>query len=71
VIYTFAAGNERALNDDVNGEGWLNSMYTITVGAIAKDHQLASYSSTGGLTHATVMCNGSMAAVCISCVTAL
>jgi kexin len=47
VIYTFASGNERAYGDDVNGEGWLSSIYTITVGAIGKDMQLSSYSSTG------------------------
>ena len=47
IVYVFAAGNEFMQEDDVNYEGWLNSMYTITVGAIAGDDKHSSYSSAG------------------------
>ncbi|GMH97497.1 hypothetical protein TrVE_jg7227 [Triparma verrucosa] len=47
IVYVFAAGNEFMQEDDVNYEGWLNSMYTITVGAIAGDNKHSSYSSAG------------------------
>jgi len=47
VVFVFASGNEYTNGDDVNFEGWLNSQYTITVGAIAGDDKHSSYSSIG------------------------
>ena len=42
-IFVFASGNEFNIGDDVNGEGYLNSIRTITVGAVGVDGRLASY----------------------------
>lgn len=47
IIYVFAAGNEYNRYEDVNTEGWLNSRFTIVVGAVGKNSKHASYSSTG------------------------
>ena len=47
VVYVFAAGNEYSSGDDVNYEGYLNSRFTISVGAVGKDLRHASYSSVG------------------------
>ncbi|KAH8061086.1 serine-type endopeptidase [Aureococcus anophagefferens] len=47
VVYVFAAGNEYGSGDDVNYEGYLNSRYTISVGAVGKLQKHASYSSVG------------------------
>ncbi|CAB9514520.1 Furin-like protease 1, isoform 1 [Seminavis robusta] len=47
IIYVFAAGNELDMAEDVNMEGWLNSRFTITVGAVGKDGLHASYSTPG------------------------
>ena len=47
VVFVFASGNEFTVGDDVNYEGWLNSQYTIAVGAIAGDNKHSSYSSVG------------------------
>jgi kexin len=47
IIYVFSAGNEFAVGDNVNFEGFLNSIYTISVGATGQDTTHASYSSAG------------------------
>lgn len=47
IIYVFASGNENDIYEDVNMEGWLNSRFTIVVGAVGKDGTHASYSTTG------------------------
>ncbi|CAB9503760.1 Furin-like protease 1, isoform 1 [Seminavis robusta] len=47
IIYVFAAGNEFAKAEDINMEGWLNTRFTIIVGAVGKNGYHASY-STGG-----------------------
>jgi subtilisin-like proprotein convertase family protein len=47
IIYVFAAGNEWAEGDNVNFDGWLNSIYTISVGALSPDGTHAYYSSAG------------------------
>ena len=46
-IFTFASGNAHREGDDVNFNGWTNSRYAITVGAVGKDGYHADY-STGG-----------------------
>jgi len=46
-IFTFASGNAFTEGDDVNFNGWTNSRYAITVGAVGKDGYHADY-STGG-----------------------
>ncbi|CAB9529484.1 Furin-like protease 1, isoform 1 [Seminavis robusta] len=47
IIYVVASGNEYAYYENVNFEGWLNTRFTIVVGAVGKDGLHASYSSTG------------------------
>jgi len=50
-IYVFAAGNEYTTGDDVNFEGYLNSRFTITVGAVGHEGYHSSYSSQGAAVH--------------------
>jgi subtilisin-like proprotein convertase family protein len=48
--YLFAldcVGNDRTLGVDSNADGYLNSRFTICVGAVGKDSVAASYSTTG------------------------
>lgn len=47
VIYVFAAGDGYALGVDINANGYLNSRFTIAVGAVGHDGLHASYSTTG------------------------
>ena len=47
MVFVFAAGNEYQIGDDVNYEGYLNSRFTISVGALGRDLKHASYSSSG------------------------
>jgi len=47
IVYVFAAGNEFTSGDNVNFEGWLNSIFTISVAATALDGEHAYYSSAG------------------------
>ena len=47
IVYVFAAGNEYTGNGNTNFEGYLNSRYVMTVGAVGMDLLHASYSSTG------------------------
>ncbi|KAH8073286.1 serine-type endopeptidase [Aureococcus anophagefferens] len=47
IVYVFAAGNEYTGNGNTNFEGYLNSRYVMTVGAVGVDLLHASYSSTG------------------------
>lgn len=47
LIMTFAAGNEFTRGETINMEAWLNSRYTISVGAVGKDGLHSSYSTTG------------------------
>lgn len=51
VIYVFASGNEYEIGDNVNFEGWLNSIYTISVAGTAMDGKHAVYSSAGAPVH--------------------
>ncbi|KAG5462156.1 MAG: peptidase S8/S53 domain-containing protein, partial [Olpidium bornovanus] len=43
-IYVFAAGNGRAVEDNCNFDGYANSPYTISIGAITKEGVQAYYS---------------------------
>mmetsp|Transcript_153 Transcript_153/g.388 ORF Transcript_153/g.388 Transcript_153/m.388 type:complete len:1944 (+) Transcript_153:467-6298(+) len=47
IIFAFASGNSFTELDDVNFNGWTNTRYTITIGAVGKDGMHADY-STGG-----------------------
>ena len=47
MVFVFAAGSEYQIGDDVNYEGYLNSRFTISVGALGRDLKHASYSSSG------------------------
>lgn len=46
-IFTFSSGNSFLRGDDVNFNGWTNSRYTITVGAVGKNGIHSDYSSAG------------------------
>ena len=46
-MYVFSAGNEYTMGDDVNYEGYLNSRFTISVGAVYSDLTHSLYSSSG------------------------
>ncbi|TPX68172.1 hypothetical protein SpCBS45565_g03242 [Spizellomyces sp. 'palustris'] len=43
-IYVFASGNGGALSDNCNFDGYTNSIYTITVGAVDRDNEHPVYS---------------------------
>jgi len=47
MVFVFAAGNEFDIGDDVNYEGYLNSRFTLSVGALGRDLKHSSYSSSG------------------------
>jgi Subtilase family/Proprotein convertase P-domain len=47
VIFVMSAGNERATGESTNGQKYVASRYTISVGAVDKNEQHASYSSIG------------------------
>ena len=47
MVLVFASGNEFRKGDDVNFEGYLNSRFTISVGAVGQDLKHARYSSSG------------------------
>jgi subtilisin family serine protease len=47
IIYIFATGNDHQAGDDANFAGFVNTRFTISVGAVGKDELHASY-STGG-----------------------
>ena len=47
IIYVFASGNDNGAGADTNMEGYLNSRFTISVGAVGKDEKHASYSTSG------------------------
>ena len=46
-VFVFAAGNEFATYENMNAEGYTNSRYVISVGAIAGDNKHSLYSSAG------------------------
>jgi len=47
IVYFFAPSNGYKAGNDVNFEGYANSRFTISVGAVGKDGIHASYSTTG------------------------
>ena len=53
VIFVFSAGNARNLGADVNSDGFVNTRFSIAVGAVGKDRKHASYSSTGAAVFVT------------------
>lgn len=46
-IYVFAAGNGRAVGEDVNRNGYANALESIAVGAIRENGEVAPYSEPG------------------------
>ena len=48
IIYVFAAGNEHDLGSNVNFDGYMNTRFTIAVGATSKGDALHAYYSTSG-----------------------
>lgn len=46
-IFVWAAGNELTEGTDVNFDGYQNSRYTLSVGAVGKDRKHTSYSTPG------------------------
>jgi kexin len=47
IIFVWAAGNAYAYGEDTNFEGFLNTRFTISVGAVGKDGKHTSYSTPG------------------------
>jgi len=47
IIFVMPAGNGYVLGDTTNNQGWVNTRYTISVGAVDKKGEHASYSATG------------------------
>jgi subtilisin-like proprotein convertase family protein/subtilisin family serine protease len=47
IVFVFAAGNEFMTGEPMNSEGYTNSRYVITVGAIAGDNKHSLYASSG------------------------
>ena len=47
IVYVFSSGNEYTASGNANFEGYLNSRYVMTVGAVGMDLLHSSYSSTG------------------------
>ena len=47
VVYCWAAGNGRAVNDSANFDGYASSRYTIAVGASGADGNVSYYSESG------------------------
>eukprot|EP00934_Nitzschia_sp_Nitz4_P002403 Nitzschia sp. Nitz4//scaffold272_size25479//3836//8863//NITZ4_008307-RA/size25479-processed-gene-0.9-mRNA-1//-1//CDS//3329545219//2398//frame0 len=47
IVYLFAAGNAFGTGDNTNFQGFTNTRFVITVGAVGKDSMHASYSTTG------------------------
>jgi len=50
-VHVFAAGNSRALGDDVNYHNYQNSIYTMAVGATDASGRVASFSTPGVALH--------------------
>jgi kexin len=47
IIFVWAAGNAYSYGEDTNFEGFLNTRFTISVGAVGKDGKHSSYSTPG------------------------
>jgi len=47
VVHVFSAGNEYKVGENVNFEGWLNSIFTISVAATNRADSHSSFSSAG------------------------
>ncbi len=62
-IFTWAAGNGRANNDNSNYDGWVNSIYTIGVGAHGNDGIVSWYSEPGASMLISTPSNGGPAGI--------
>ena len=58
-IYVWAGGNGRAHKDNVNYDGYANSIYTIAIGAIDSNGNQAYYSESGASLFAVTPSSGS------------
>lgn len=47
VVFVMSAGNNHVYGDSTNGQKWINTRFTISVGAVDKNGKHASYSATG------------------------
>lgn len=47
IIYVFAAGNDQAVSEDTNYDGFFTSRFVISVGAVGKDGVHSMYSTPG------------------------
>ena len=62
-IYTWAAGNGRNNSDNSNYDGWVNSIYTIGVGAHGNDGVVSWYSEPGASMLISTPSNGGPAGI--------
>jgi subtilisin-like proprotein convertase family protein len=58
-IYVWAGGNGRAIGDYANADAYVNSRYTIGVGAVDNTGEQAPYSEPGAAIHVVAPSNGS------------
>ncbi|ORZ37067.1 peptidase S8/S53 domain-containing protein, partial [Catenaria anguillulae PL171] len=59
-VYVFASGNGGMHKDDCNADGYANSNYTITIGAVSKDHESPWYAENCAAQLACTYSGGAM-----------
>lgn len=62
-IYVFASGNGHHLGDDCNFDGYANSIYTMAIGAITDNNNLAQYSEGCSALYAVTYSSGGAAGI--------
>ncbi|KAG0039700.1 pheromone processing endoprotease, partial [Gryganskiella cystojenkinii] len=62
-IYVFATGNGGGQDDDCNFDGYTNSLYTVSIGAIDRKHQHPYYSEACSAQLAVTYSNGGGSAI--------
>eukprot|EP00118_Oscarella_pearsei_P015029 m.132615 g.132615 ORF g.132615 m.132615 type:complete len:170 (+) comp38083_c0_seq29:798-1307(+) len=62
-VYVFASGNGGRHQDSCNYDGYANSVYTLTVGAVAHDDSFPAYAESCSALHAVAYSSGSGKAI--------
>lgn len=66
-IFVFATGNGGGQDDDCNFDGYTNSLYTVSIGAIDRAHEHPYYSEACSAQLAVTYSNGGGSAIVSSC----
>eukprot|EP00118_Oscarella_pearsei_P015027 m.132599 g.132599 ORF g.132599 m.132599 type:complete len:129 (+) comp38083_c0_seq25:798-1184(+) len=66
-VYVFASGNGGRHQDSCNYDGYANSVYTLTVGAVAHDDSFPAYAESCSALHAVAYSSGSGKAIVCAC----